>query len=176
MIKNTSLLFIILNLFFSQVIFSQTIPDPTVLEYTYEGVEKDEAGTKHMMYIEKNHPPNSEGDYGWGKIVPFYSSNDITKSYEYQLDFSDKDFDLVKKWLIKTFGYKINAISWDNPSWYNDDMSLTESYKYCKKYNSDITIAYRSERYKDRMIVVVIESGSRNSQGGLAILYFFLNR
>jgi len=170
-----STLILVINI---QIGYSQEIPNPINLEYIYQGTESDVSGTKHMMYIEKNNPPNSEGDYGWCKTVPFYSSNEITEAYEYQLDFSDRDFELVKKWLIKTFGYKVNAISWDNPYWYNDDMSLTEAYRYCRDNNSNITIAYMGEMYKDRIIIIVIESGSRttNTQGGLAIVYSFLNR
>lgn len=167
------MLILVINI---QQSFSQEIPNPVDLEYIYQEVIADVSGTKQMCYIEKNNPPNSEGDYGWSQAVPFYSSHEVTKTYEYQLDFSDGDFELVKNWLIETFGYDIYGMSMDNPNWYNDEMSLTDVYRYCRDNNSNITLVYYGERHKDRIIAIVIESGSirTNTQGGLAIVYSFL--
>lgn len=165
--------FLVINI---QIAYPQRILNPLNLEYTYQGIKPDASGVKHTLYFEKNNPPNSEGDYGWTKAVPLYSSHETKQTFEYQLDFSDNDFYLVKNWMIETFGHEVYAKSMDNPHWYNDEMSLTDTYRYCRDNNSNITLVYWGEKYKDRMIIIIIESGSikTNTQGGLAILYTFL--
>ena len=140
-------------------------------------------GQSVLLYIAKNNKPNSDGDYGWSKSVPLDKNYHAKVAYEYQLDFNKKSFDNLKTWLKKTLGEEnVFGVAFDfknaekglyetPASWYNNDMSLTDVYNYCKNTN-DSTIMIWGRRDLQSQLISIIFNPDVNE---MTILYTFLN-
>lgn len=159
-------------IFILQISFSQSILDPKVLEYEFYDVVTADDGTKMHAYIAKNNKPNKDGDYGWSKAIPIYSGHGVEVVYEYQMNFTDIDYKFLKEFLINELGTSVIAKSWDNPLWYNDDMSLTEIYNYCKNNSVNITLLHSS--VKNENMLIKFDIGSSYIDGEITLIYMFL--
>ncbi|MDX9697774.1 MAG: hypothetical protein RBT49_18420 [Bacteroidales bacterium] len=163
----------------TEITKKKKISNPFNLQYDYHDQIKLEDGSAATAYIEKgkSKSANNTGDYLWSKAVPLYASNEVKYTFEYQMDFTDSDFNALKEWLIEIMGTDVKHASLDNPSWYNREMTLTEVYEYCKQNNKNITIAFLNKT-KKYLTLVIIDSGSKktNTSAEMAILFTVLNK
>lgn len=154
----------------------RAIPDPLKIEYEYSKVVKLEDGLSGNLFIEKGKGNNIGGNYAWSKIVPFYASSEIKYSFEYQMDFTIVDVEALSKWLEFNIGRNVKVGSIDSPSWYKNDMTLGEIYRYCENNHKNITMGYYNESLK-RTALVIIDSGSEitNTRSEIGLVYFIYN-
>jgi hypothetical protein len=142
---------------------NEFIPDPLDLEYEFIKVGKLDDGSSANMYLQKGIKPSKDGDYGWSKCVPLYASNEIKSVYEYQMEFTDKDFQALYSWLQKMIGNKAQIKSLDTPKWYKENMKLKDIYNYCKINNENITMIYYNKKM-NRLALVILDSGSEKTK------------
>ena len=116
----------------NDIITKKSISDPLELKYDFIKVGKLDDGISAYMYLEKGITTSKDGDYAWSKCIPLYASNEIKSTYEYQMDFTDEDFEALYEWLHKMIGKKAQIKSIDNPIWYKEEMNLRDIYNYCK--------------------------------------------
>lgn len=155
------------------------ISNPISLEYEFIRTAKAEDGTAISIYIQKGVDTlkKTSGDYFWLKSVPFYASETFQYVFEYQMDFKESDLDNINSWLKDVMGSKIEQKSIDNPFWYNDKMTITEIFNYCKSNNEKITIALLA-REKGYLTHIVFDTGSAITKTSpeIAIVFFVLQK
>lgn len=154
----------------------RAIPDPLKIEYEYSKVVKLEDGSSGNLFIEKGKKNNIGGNYAWSKVVPIYASNEIKYSFEYQMDFTIDDVVELSKWLDFNIGRNVKVGSIDSPSWYKNDMTLGDIYRYCANNHKNITMGYYNESLK-RTALVIIDSGSEitNTRSEIGLVYLIYN-
>lgn len=153
-----------------------SIANPIDLDYEYYKIVKLEDGSSANAFIERGKKDSKDGDYVWTKMIPFYASNEIKYVFEYQMDFTDLDMKALITWLKENIGEKVKGGSIDKPNWYNDEMTLSDVFEYCKKYKQKITMAYFNESLK-RLAIIVVDTGSitTNTSSEIALVYFIYN-
>lgn len=152
------------------------ISNPLVIEFEFLEQQKLKDGSAAHAFIEKGKDVPDNGDYIWSKFETIYASDEIKEIYEYQMDLTDCNFESAKDWFTLMFGPYPKFISYDNPGWYNDNLSVDSVYLMCKRSNYDITLltANSEKRWIGQLI---IDSGSdkTNTESEMAILFTIYN-
>lgn len=153
------------------------IANPIDLDYEFYKIAKSEDGTPGNIFVERGKKDYKDGDYVWTKMVPLYASSEFKYVFEYQMDFTDVDMKALIAWLQENIGEKVKGGSIDRPNWYNQEMTLSEVYEYCKKTRQKITMGYFNENLK-REAIIIIDTGSitTKTSAEIALVYFIYNR
>ena len=156
---------------------TKKISNPLNLEYIFLEEFKLEDGERANGFVEKgkNHKESKTGDYIWTKTIPINKSHKAKYGYEYQMDFTHSDVIATKNWLNEVMGSKYKRGSFDNPNWYNKDMTLIEIYEYSKKHNKNIILGFYSKS-KNLLTQMIIDSGSKklNTTAEIALVFSVL--
>lgn len=166
------------NDIFQQVMqINKTISNPLKLNFEFYKTSKLEDGTPVNLFIEKGKSNFKDGDYVWTKMIPNYASSEYKYVFEYQMDCTDNDMKGLILWLQENIGENVRGGSIDRPSWYKQEMTLTEVYEYCIKNNQKITMGYYNETGKKEAIII-IDTGSirTRTSAEIGLVYFIYSQ
>lgn len=160
----------------TQSVQSKTISDPINLYYEFSKTSKLEDGTPVNLFIEKGKRNYITGDYVWTKMVPFYASSGYRYVFEYQMDCSDNDMKALISWLQENMGENVRGGSIDKPSWFRQEMTLSEVYEQCKRNGQKITMGYFNQSLK-REVIIIIDTGSikTKTSSEIGLVYIIYN-
>jgi hypothetical protein len=157
--------------------YSQVKPNrlknPLLLDYEFYDLMNAEDGTPVYAYIEKGSEWNNNY-YEWSKTVPMYASAEFKDAYEYHLDFTLPDLNLLLDLIDVIMDQNLKMTSIDNPGWYQPGMRITKAFEYCKKNNTNITFGML-DKMKGYLAMIVFDSGSKDMYPTISLILFRMN-